>query len=81
MNAVCKYYIPERVIVRNVTLRNMIINRGEAEVDNHTPKGDISDSPSQECNIYFIIPNIFLFAKKVCFCLNSEKSGPMSELY
>ena len=25
-----KYYIPERVIVKNVILRNMIINRGEA---------------------------------------------------
>ena len=30
-----KYYILERMIVRNVTLRNMIINRGEVEVDNY----------------------------------------------
>ena len=43
ISTVYKYYIPERVIVSNVTLRNMIINRGEAEVDNHIPKGDISD--------------------------------------
>ena len=37
---VYKYYIPKRVIVRNVTLKNMITNRGEAEVDNHIPKVD-----------------------------------------
>ena len=37
---IIKYYIPERLIVRNVTLRNIIINRGEAEVDNDIPKGD-----------------------------------------
>ena len=43
MIIVYKYYILERVIVRNVTLRNMIINRGEAEVDNDIPKGDNSD--------------------------------------
>ena len=54
---VYKYYIPERVIVRNVTLRNVIINRGTAEVDNHISKGTFL-SPCQECNIYFIIRNV-----------------------
>ena len=38
-----KYYISQTVIVRNVTLRNMIINRGEAGFDDHIPNGDISD--------------------------------------
>ena len=27
-------------MVRNATLMTMIISRGEAEVDNHIPKGD-----------------------------------------
>ena len=35
------YRIPERAIVNNVTLRNMIIDRGEADIDNHIPKGDM----------------------------------------
>ena len=36
-----KYYIPERVIVKNVTLRNININRGSASVDIYIPQGDI----------------------------------------
>ena len=56
------YYInitfPERVIVENIILRNVIINRGAAEVDNHISRDDIFDfHPLRECNIYFIIPN------------------------
>ena len=39
-----KYNILERVLVENIIPRNVIINRGEAEVE--------------ECYIYFIIPNI-----------------------
>ena len=36
-----KYYIPKRVIVKNVTQSNMIIKQGEAKVDNHIPSVDI----------------------------------------
>ena len=36
-----KYYIPERVIVKNIILRNMIINLGCALVGNHIPWVDI----------------------------------------
>ena len=58
-----KYYInitfPERVIVENIIPRNVIINRGAAEVDNHISRDDIFDyHPLRECSIYFIIPNI-----------------------
>ena len=58
----CHYYInitfPERVIVENIIPRNVIINRGAAEVDNHISRDDIFDyHPLRECNIYFIIPN------------------------
>ena len=57
-----KYYInitfPARVIVENIIPRNVIINRGAAEVDNHISRDDIFNShPSRKCNIYFIIPN------------------------
>ena len=41
----------------------MIIDQGEAEVDNHIPQGDIFLlSPSQECNIYIIYnKDVFFF--------------------
>ena len=37
-----KYNILERVIVENIIPRNMIINRGPAEVDNHISRDDFS---------------------------------------
>ena len=47
-----------RVIVENIIPRNVIINRGAAEIDNHISRDDIFDyHPSRKCNIYFIIPN------------------------
>ena len=57
-----RYYInitfPARVIVENIIPRNVIINRGAAEVDNQISRDDIFDyHPSRKCNIYFIIPN------------------------
>ena len=60
------YYInitfPDWVIVENIIPRNVIINRGAAEVDNHISRDDIFDfHPIRECNIYFIIPNIRSF--------------------
>ena len=56
------YYInitfPARVIDENIIPRNVIINPGAAEVDNHISRDDIFDyHPCRECNIYFIIPN------------------------
>ena len=60
------YYInitfPDWVIVENIIPRNVIINGGAAEVDNHILRDDILDShPIRECNIYFIILNIRSF--------------------
>ena len=44
--------------VVNIILRNVIINRGAAEVDNHISRDDIFDyHPRRECNIHFFIPN------------------------
>ena len=59
---IMEYYInitfPARVIDENIIPRNVIINRGAAEVDNHISRDDIFDyHPRRECNIYFIIPN------------------------
>ena len=46
------------MIVENIIPRNVIINRGAAEVDNYISRDDIFDyHPSRKCNIYFIIPN------------------------
>ena len=46
------------MIVENIIPRNVIINRGAAEVDNHISRDDIFDfHPSRKCNIHFIIPN------------------------
>ena len=46
------------MIVENIIPRNVIINRGAAEVDKYISRDDIFDyEPSRECNIYFIIPN------------------------
>ena len=54
-----KYNILERVLVENIIPRNVIINRGAFEVDNHISRDDFFRlAPSQECYIYFIIPNI-----------------------
>ena len=58
-----RYFInitfPDWVIVENIIPRNVIINRGAAEVDNHDSRHDIFVyHPIRVCNIYFIIPNI-----------------------
>ena len=39
-----KYNILERVLVENIIPRNVTINRGEAEVDNHISRDDFSTS-------------------------------------
>ena len=53
------YYInitfPDWVIVENIIPRNVIINRGAAEVDNHISRDDIFYyHPIRECNIYLL---------------------------
>ena len=49
---------PDWVIAKNIILKNVIINRGAAEVDNHISMDDIFDyHPIRECNISFIIQN------------------------
>ena len=60
------YYInisfSDWVIVKNIIQRNVIINRGAAEVNYRILGDDIFDyHPIRECNIYFIIPNIRSF--------------------
>ena len=53
-----KYHIPCAVIVENIIPRDVIINPGAAEVDNHISRDDILDyHPSRKCNVHFIIPN------------------------
>ena len=45
-------------MVENIIPRNVIINRGTAEVDNNISRDDIFDyHPRRACNIYLIIPN------------------------
>ena len=49
---------PWILVVENIIPRNVIINRGAAEVDNHISRDDIFDChPLRKCYIYFIIPN------------------------
>ena len=77
------------MIVENIIPRNVIINQGAAEVDNHISRVDIFDyHPLRECNIYFIIPKRTLdpFISTVCFLLDLPWLGEfqrecMSERY
>ena len=77
------------MIVENIIPRNVIINRGAAEVDNHISRDDIFDyHPLRECHIYFIIPNRALgtLFTTVCFLLDLPWRGElqrecMNEIY
>ena len=58
-----EYYInitfPDWMLVENIIQRNVIINRGAAEVDDHILRDNIFDYHQiRDCNIYVIIPNI-----------------------
>ena len=46
--------LPARVIVENIIPRNVIINRGAAEVDNHISRDDIS-TITLAGNVLFIL--------------------------
>ena len=64
-----------RVIVENVIPRNVIINRGAAEVDNHISRDDIFYyHPRRECNIYFItVKTLYidiLYNSKILYSVN-----------
>ena len=54
-----RYYInitfPDWVIVENIIPRNVIINRGAAEVDNHVSREDIFVYHSISGNVIFIL--------------------------
>ena len=53
-NLLYKYNILERVLFENIIPRNVIINRGAAEVDNHISRDDIFDWHPLE-NVIFIL--------------------------
>ena len=64
-------------MVENIIPRNVIINRGAAEVDNHISRDDFFRlSPSQECYIYFIIPNIIPYLFLPFFPLTMVRKVP-----
>ena len=72
-----KYNILERVLVENSIPRNVIINRGAAEVDNHISRDDFFRlAPSQECSIYFIIPNIIPYFYLLFFPVTLVREVP-----
>ena len=55
-----RYFISERVIVKNVTLRNMITDQGEAEFDNNIPNDDIfTIALSEMIYLFYYIPNFY----------------------
>ena len=79
MIIIFKYNILERVLVENIIWRNVIINRGAAKVDNHILRDYFRLAPSQECYIYFILPNIIpLFINHVA---RSSKDNAMRNCY
>ena len=66
------------MIVENIILRNVIINRGAAEVDNHIPRDDSFDShPLRECkySFYYTEQNIRSFILYRLFSPNPLKFG------
>ena len=65
----------------NIIQRNVIINRGEAEVDNHILRDDIFDyHPLRGCNIYFIILNRTLFFSIIFSLMSTMVRGVMQPL-
>ena len=50
----------------------MIIDRGEAEVNNHFRRVNILILLSQKCTIYFIIPELLSGKKRYVNCASEE---------
>ena len=68
------------MIVENIIPRNVIINPGAAEVDNHISRDDILYyHPLRECYIYLIIPNKtsnpFIFCHFLLYAYHGEGSS------
>ena len=60
MSTLWHYYINitflERMIVKNIIPKNVIIKQGAVKVDNHISRDNIFDyHPFKECNINFIV--------------------------
>ena len=55
-----KYNILERVLVENIIPRNVTINRGAAEVDNHISRDDFSTSTLSRMLYLFYYTEHFL---------------------
>ena len=60
---VYKYNILERVLVKNIIPRNVIINRGAAEVNNHISRDDFSTSTLSRmlCLFYYTEHYFYIF--------------------
>ena len=66
------------MIVENIIPRNVVTNRGAAEVDNHISSDDIFDyHPIRKYKIYFIIPNIrsFIFFRNIVKALRDKNKS------
>ena len=74
---VYKYNILERVIAENIIPRNVIINRGAAEVDNHISRDDFFDYHPLK-NVIFILlyQTLFLIFFLPIFPLNMVQEVP-----
>ena len=74
---VYKYHIIERVIVENIIPRNVIINRGPAEVDNHISRDDFFDYHPLK-NVIFILlyRTLFLYFVYPLFPLTMVQEVP-----
>ena len=72
-----KYNILERVIVENIIQRNVIINRGAAEVDNYITRDDFFDYHPLK-NVIFILlyRTLFLIIFLPIFPLNMVREVP-----
>ena len=67
---------PEGVIVENVIPRNVIINRGAAEVDNHISRDDIFRlSPSQGMKYLFYYTEQYIRSFICCRFLSYAYHG------
>ena len=63
---VYKYNILERVLVENIIPRNVTINRGTAEVDNHISRDDFSTSTlSRMLYLFYYTEHLLTMVREV----------------
>ena len=61
-----KYNILERVLVENIIPRNVTINRGAAEVDNHISRDDFSTSTlSRMLYLFYYTEHLLTMVREV----------------